>query len=318
MISLSELAVKIKGEKKVALFCHVRPDGDCIGSALALANAIKTLGIEAVVVCDDPIPPRFLFLEDAKNVVNNLNIKEYSALMAIDCADVSRLGSFTEEFLRHKNTYNIDHHISNNHYAKVNYVKDSASNSENILSLIETMGVEIDKSSANCLLMGMMTDTGNFRHKNVKAETLFSAGKMLTKGADINTIYFHMFSAQSKERVKLFAKTMSKIRYFHDGRLAIATVRKEDFDLTGARKDDTEGFIDFVMGIVGVEVGACVMETEKDKYKISLRSKQANVNAVALSFGGGGHLLASGCQINGDYEDVIDKLSFAVSRELID
>ena len=318
MISLSELAVKIKGESKVALFCHVRPDGDTLGSALALANAIKTLGAQAVVVCDDPIPPRFLFLEDAKTVQNCVDVKEFSALMAIDCADVSRLGSYAEDFLRHKNTYNIDHHISNNHYAKINFVRDSASNCENILELIENIGVEVSADIANLLLMGMMTDTGNFRHKNVKAETLFSAGKMVQKGADINRIYFHMFSAQSKERVKLFAKTMSKIRYFHDGRLAIATVRKEDFEQTGAKKDETEGFIDFVMGIVGVEVGACVMETEKDKYKVSLRSKQANVNAVALSFGGGGHVLASGCQINGDYEDVIDKLSFAVSRELID
>jgi len=318
MISLSELAVKIKGESKVALFCHVRPDGDTLGSALALANAIKTLGVQAVVVCDDPIPPRFLFLEDAKTVQNCVDVKEFSALMAIDCADVSRLGSYAEDFLKHKNTYNIDHHISNNHYAKINFVRDSASNCENILELIENIGVEVSADIANLLLMGMMTDTGNFRHKNVKAETLFSAGKMVQKGADINRIYFHMFSAQSKERVKLFAKTMSKIRYFHDGRLAIATVRKEDFEQTGAKKDETEGFIDFVMGIVGVEVSACVMETEKDKYKVSLRSKQANVNAVALSFGGGGHVLASGCQINGDYEDVIDKLSFAVSRELID
>ena len=318
MISLSELAVKIKGESKVALFCHVRPDGDTLGSALALANAIKTLGAQAVVVCDDPIPPRFLFLEDAKTVQKSIDVKDFSALIAIDCADVSRLGCYAEDFLKHKNTFNIDHHISNNHYAKINFVQDSASNCENILAIIENMGVDIDVKTANLLLMGMMTDTGNFRHKNVKAETLFSAGKMVAKGADINSIYFYMFSAQSKERVKLFAKTMSKIRYFHDGRLAIATVRKEDFDLTGAKKDETEGFIDFVMGIVGVEVGACVMETEKDKYKVSLRSKQANVNAVALSFGGGGHVLASGCQINGDYEDVIDKLSFAVSRELID
>ena len=313
MISLSELAVKIKGESKVALFCHVRPDGDTLGSALALANAIKTLGAQAVVVCDDPIPPRFLFLEDAKTVQKSIDVKDFSALIAIDCADVSRLGCYAEDFLKHKNTFNIDHHISNNHYAKINFVQDSASNCENILAIIENMGVDIDVKTANLLLMGMMTDTGNFRHKNVKAETLFSAGKMVAKGADINSIYFYMFSAQSKERVKLFAKTMSKIRYFHDGRLAIATVRKEDFDLTGAKKDETEGFIDFVMGIVGVEVGACVMETEKDKYKVSLRSKQANVNAVALSFGGGGHVLASGCLIHGFYEDVKEKIIRAIS-----
>ena len=103
MISLSELAVKIKGESKVALFCHVRPDGDTLGSALALANAIKTLGAQAVVVCDDPIPPRFLFLEDAKTVQKSIDVKDFSALIAIDCADVSRLGCYAEDFLKHKN-----------------------------------------------------------------------------------------------------------------------------------------------------------------------------------------------------------------------
>jgi phosphoesterase RecJ-like protein len=111
---------------------------------------------------------------------------------------------------------------------------------------------------------------------------------------------------------------MSKIRYFYNDRFALATVTKKDLELCDAKADETEGFIDFVMGIIGVEVGACVLEIGENKYKISLRSKDTNVNAVASSFGGGGHILASGCQIQGEYEEVVDKLAFAVSRELKD
>jgi phosphoesterase RecJ-like protein len=109
---------------------------------------------------------------------------------------------------------------------------------------------------------------------------------------------------------------MSKIRYFYDNRFAVITITENDIKTAGATADQTEGFIDFIMGIDTVEVGASVMEIAKNKYKISFRSKSANVNAVAGSFGGGGHVLASGCQISGEYEEVIDRISFAVSREL--
>jgi phosphoesterase RecJ-like protein len=197
-------------------------------------------------------------------------------------------------------------------------VLDNSSNCENILALIENLGASIDKEIATLLAMGIMTDTGNFRHKNVSANTMFSTGKMVEKGADLNSIYYHMFTKQSKQRAKLFGQTMSKIRYFLDNRFAVATIRLKDLTETKALPEETEGFVDFIMGIDTVEVGACIMELSLDKYKISFRSKGPDVNAVASTFGGGGHVLASGCQINGDYEEVIDKITFAVSRYLED
>lgn len=312
-MSISELAKKLKNEKKTALICHVRPDGDSLGSALALKLALDSLGVSTDVYCSDPVPSRFFFLKEASLVKNSLT-EEYDAIVAVDCADVTRLGEMAELFAKHKNTYSIDHHISNNRYAKFNYVADNSSNAENILALIEELGVEITKPIANLLAMGIVTDTGNFRHKNVTENTLVSAGKLVSFGADLNNIYFHMFSKQSKERAKLFGMTMQKIRYFMDGKIAVATVRLSDFEFANAKQDETEGFIDFVMGISGVEVGACVMETAKDKYKISFRSKGPDVNAVASTFGGGGHTLASGCQICGDYEEVVDKITFAMTR----
>ena len=315
MISLQKLGEKIKAEKSVALFCHVRPDGDCLGSALALKLALKTLGIKAEVFCDDSVPSRFFFLNECKTVKQQLD-GEYGALVAIDCADIQRLGSFAETFYSHKNTYSIDHHISNNRYAKENFVRDLASNSENVLEFIEILGVKPNAEIANLLLMGVMTDTGGFRHKNVTASTMNSVAKLVSLGGNTNEIYYHMFSAQSKERAKLFGVVMSKLRYFLDGKFAVATVRLADFESSKAEQSETEGFIDFVMGIRGVEVGACVMEMQQNKFKISFRSKSADVNAVAGYFGGGGHTLASGCQIQGEYEEVIDKITFAVKREL--
>ncbi len=319
MISLSELANKITREKNVALFCHIRPDGDSLGSALALKLALKSLGAKVDVFCNDCPPLRFSFLNEVSTVKSDFSLSEsYTALIAIDCAEINRLGEFAKAFEAFKNTYSIDHHISNTRYAKYNFVVDNASNCENVYDLITEMGVSITQDIANLLATGIVTDTGNFKHDNVTPKTFAVASKLKEAGADFNKIVYHNFTKQSKSRAKLHGLVMSKIRYFLQDRFAVISVMQSDIALAGATPDETEGFIDFVMGIDCVEVGASVMEIAKNKFKISFRSKSTDVNAVAGAFGGGGHIQASGCQIQGEYEEVIDKIQFAVSRELKD
>ncbi|MBR5900655.1 MAG: bifunctional oligoribonuclease/PAP phosphatase NrnA [Clostridia bacterium] len=318
MVDLQTFANKLLKEKSVALFCHIRPDGDSVGSAVALRLALESKGIKATVFCEDLLPERFFFLKGVCDIKNSFE-GEFSALVAVDCADVTRLGVFATEFEKSKNTFSIDHHISNTRFAKVNYVAETASNAENVYQLINCMKVEISEDIANLLATGIITDTGNFKHKNVTAQTFLVASKLLEKGADVNKITYYMFTRQTANRAKLFGLVMSKIRYFYDGRFAVATVSKAQIAEANAKEDETEGFIDFVMGVKGVCVGACVMEMEQNKYKISLRSRgESNVNAVAGAFGGGGHILASGCRISGEYEEVIDRLCFEVSKELKD
>lgn len=320
MISLFELSEKLLKEKSAALFCHARPDGDTIGSACALKLALEMKGVNAQVFCTDAVPEKYLFLEEAKKIITAYsgNFSEFSALIAIDNAEITRLGDFAEAFVKHKNTYSIDHHSSNTRYAKINYVESRSSNAENVFALILETGAEINAEIANLLALGIMTDTGGFRHKNVSARTFYDAAKLAECGADMNNLYFHAFTRQSKERAKLFGKTMTDIRYFKDGRIAIASVLLNDFNKTGAKQEETEGFIDFVMGVIGVEVGACIMETDSNKFKISLRSNGTDVNAIAAEFGGGGHRLASGCKITGEYEEAVDRLVVAISKYLED
>lgn len=315
MLDAKQISDRLKRENSIALFCHIRPDGDTLGSALALKKALVKAGVKAEVFCDDVIPGKFLF-NPAFAEVKNCDPEGFSSYAAIDCADVTRLGRFSELFSGGKNTYNIDHHVSNNRYAEYNFVLDSAANCENVFNIIKGLNVEIDSEIANLLATGIITDTGGFQHKNVTADTLVIASELVKRGADLNNITYNVFKKQRKERAKLFGKVMSSIRYFAGGRLAVATVLYDDFLSTGAFKDETEGFIDFVMGIDCVEVGVCVMETERNKFKCSFRSKGTDVNEIASVFGGGGHVLASGCQINGDYEEVVDKLRYAVVSHL--
>lgn len=317
MIDISDFAKNLIKEDNIAIFLHVRPDGDTIGSGIALYLALKSMNKQVAVFCDDVIPEKFCYINAEKTVKNQMD-KNYSCFVAVDSADLGRLGGFSEYFIKNKNTFNIDHHVSNSRYAKYNYVLDNASNCENVYDLIKAMNVSIDKDTATALITGIITDTGNLRHTNVKSQTVQSLSELVKKGGDLHTVIYYNFSLQSKERALLFGQTMTKIKYYYEGRLAMATVFYEDFERTNAKPYETEGFIDFIMGIKGVKVGICIMELEKNKFKASLRGNDTDVNAIANVFGGGGHILAAGCQYKGDYNEFIDKLLYAVKQHLVD
>ncbi|MBE7087197.1 MAG: bifunctional oligoribonuclease/PAP phosphatase NrnA [Clostridiales bacterium] len=317
MKNLKYLAENLKKEKRVAVFCHVRPDGDCLGSALALNMGLNSIGVDSTVFCLDDIPERFDYIHGVKDIKKVLS-GNFSAYIAVDCADYSRITVLGEDFLAFNNTYNIDHHISNSKYARYNYVFDSASNCENVYDLLNELNVEITPKIANALATGLLTDTGNFKHKNVTPNTFKVASVLLEKGADFNHIIYKMFTEQSSARAKLFGNVMSKLRYFLDGRLCIGTISLLDLENTGAFPHETEGFIDFIMGIKGVEVGVCIMQIDEQKVKCSFRSKSVDVNAVASRFGGGGHVLASGCQMKCELEEAVDDIRYTVSQFIPD
>lgn len=318
--SLEQIANRIKSAKSVLIVGHMRPDGDAFGSALALSCALDGLGIENEVCVETDIPSNLAFI-DGIDRVKKAPTKAYDLLVTVDCSDEQRLGALQDEFLsaRRKkiDTVNIDHHISNNSFAKYNYVRECSANCMNIAQLIADMGAPFDKKTAEYLLIGLLTDSGNFSHDDVTEETLTLAAKLVAAGADIRYYNYMLFKKQPKARAALFAKTMSGMRYYHDDRFAVIVVSKENMELCGADNGMTEGFVDFPLNVETVEVAASVMEVKKGQYKISLRSKEyADVNKIAGVYGGGGHIRAAGCMLFGDVEEVIDKLSYTVSQYL--
>ncbi|MCQ2399502.1 MAG: bifunctional oligoribonuclease/PAP phosphatase NrnA [Clostridia bacterium] len=313
MLTCKEIAQKLLENDSFAIICHVRPDGDAIGSALALQSGLASFGKKADVFCGDTIPSKFGFIDGVYGF-NTDTSENYSAFVAVDCADEARLGLLKDKFLSCKNTFNIDHHVSNTRFAKYNFVEENSSNCENIYAVLTEMGAKIDRSVAMQLMLGVSTDTGNFAHKNVTSNTFAVASKLMNCSADINKISYEMFKRQSAERALLFGKTMSKIRYELGGKVGIIVITDENMRACVCDQSETEGFIDFVLGVDTVEVAVSVMEVGFEKYKVSFRSKKPDVNEVAGMFGGGGHVLASGCMINGSIEEVIDRLTFAISR----
>ena len=243
---------------------------------------------------------------------------EIDLFVSVDSAELNRIGVFAPSFAAFKgNTLNIDHHISNPRYAKYNYVlSDSTATCEILPEILEAAGFEITKEIADLLALGLLTDSGNFSHRDVSEKTFLVAAKLKKCGADICDIGYEMFTRQTKARAMLYARVLGKMRFELEDKLAFLTVTQKDFDETGTDKSQTEGFVDFPLSIDGVEVSVSLMEVKKNQYKASLRSRRVNVNAVADKFGGGGHVLASGCMLFGEYEEVVERLTHAVYQQL--
>ena len=318
--SLKQIAERIKQANGVLILTHSRPDGDAIGGSLALARALDFLKIPTQVCDESDIPSNLAFLEGVERVSKKAR-GEYDLIVALDCADEQRFGVLSEEFFLAKrkriDTINIDHHVSNTRFAKYNFVQECAANCMHIASLIEYMGAPIDKLTAEYLLTGLMTDSGNFSHDDVTEETLLLAAKLVKAGADICKYNYMLFKRQTKARAALYARTMGGMRFYHDNRFAVIVVTKKNMDECGADAGMTEGFVDFPLNVDTVEIAASLLEVKKGQYKISLRSKSyADVNRLAGCYGGGGHVRAAGCMLFGDLEDVLDRLSYTVSQYL--
>lgn len=315
MNTIEEIASVLKKSESAVIFTHTRPDGDTIGSGMALHRALTYLGKRCEVVNDSTIPEKFSFLEGVKEIKRAPTIRA-DTLIAVDSSDVARFGQLTDVFCKaggKRTTVNIDHHISNPMYAKYNYVDETPSNCENVLKVIRAMGVPVEGDVARFLLLGMVTDSGGFTHSGVAGDTLRAAAIATDGGGDIHTTYYEACCRQSKQRALLYAEVISNLRFLLDDTLVIAHVTQKMLDRYGLASYVTEGFVDFGLTIDGVEVSVCLLETPEKRFKVSFRSKgKVNVSDIAKTFGGGGHVLASGCMLFGDYEEVCDKLRYAV------
>lgn len=320
--TIQQIADRIRRAKSVLIIGHMRPDGDALGSALALSCALDHLKTSNQVCVESDIPSNLKCINGLERVAKKPTA-EYDLLVTVDCSEEQRLGFLQEELGKAKrkkiDTVNIDHHISNTHFAKYNYARECAANCMNIAALIECLGAPLDKKTAEYLLVGLLTDSGNFSHDDVNEEAMLLAAKLVKAGADIRYYHYMLFKRQPRARAALFAKTMSGIRYYHGNRFAAIAVTQKTIEECGADQGMTEGFVDFPLNVDGVEIAASVLEVKKGQYKISLRSKEyADVNKLAGTFGGGGHIRAAGCMLFGEIEEVLDKLSYAASQYLND
>lgn len=299
-MSLAAAAAFIQSHQRFYLAAHQSPDGDTLGSCLALQAALRALGKEATVVCQDAMPENLSFLDgiDAVRGADGLTPPE-EAVLYIDCADHARTGSLQPILEQAPYAFCIDHHGTNPRTTKDgDWVEEVGATGELILKLIETLHAPITKAIAVALYTAITTDTGNFAYSNTTPDTFLAGAKLLAYGIDLPELNRTLFRTMKLSKARLVAYVLGSMQLWHDGALAIAAIPHAVMQRLGAGKEDCEGLIDYLRDIDVVEV-ACVLREEADgTVRVSMRSKRfCDVATVGKAYGGGGHVRAAGCTL---------------------
>jgi phosphoesterase RecJ-like protein len=315
---ISEIIKEIKEGHNFLIAAHVRLDGDALGSELALYLMLKELGKEAVVYNQDRTPERYRFLPAAQNIVHNINnIEQYDIAIVLDCSDLTRIGDEAGNIGRIKKIINIDHHVSNNGDCSLKMLDTQASSTGELLfRLMREMRFKMSKDICTNLYAAIITDTGNFRYSSTTKETFWAAGHLVENGAEPQWIAENVYESDSSVRLKLLAKALETLSLDLESKVGSMVVTQKDLRETGAAWEHTEGFVDIPRTVKGIEVSVLYTQRGENNFKLSLRSKaQVNVEKVAKKFGGGGHIHAASCWMEGNIESIKSRIIQAV-REL--
>ena len=320
MSTLDEILKEIKKANDIVILTHNNPDGDAIGSSLAVYIALKSAGKNVDVVIPEHAKD-FDFLPGADKILNTGKEEAYDLAISVDCTDLKRLAGGKEFFETAKKTVEIDHHSVNAMFADYNYVDPvSPSCCQVLIAMFEYYGVEITKEIANCILTGMITDTGGFQWGGVTPETFEFAAELIRKGAKIKEICRKALRNKTKAHCKLERLVYDRLEFYENDKIAISYITIEDNQNTGAKLGDEEGLTEMLRDIEGVEVAVLLKEKEgKNGYKASLRSHETiNVSEICLLLGGGGHPGAAGCFIPGTLEQakakILDAIKHAINK----
>lgn len=311
----TEIINAIKAANSVLVCGHIRPDGDCISSALAVRHLCEKLGKTADAVCDADKPKGFEFLPEYDRFCAP-RLKQYDLFIAVDCATEKRLGAYAAYKDTSKNTVNIDHHPTNGEYCALNHIVPTACSTCAILYELFGHTEYMDKIMATYLYTGISTDTGHFMHSNTDAQVFSIASELCRYGLDVGAINHNIYCNKSIKKLKLTARALNGIVLYEYGQIALLTVTAKDMEECGCTTEDTEGLIDYASSISGVKISASMCEQPGNMYRVSFRSVSANVAAAAEKFGGGGHKLAAGCIITGSRYDVMEKILSAATAAL--
>lgn len=306
----------INEAENIAIISHINPDGDTVGSSLAIFKALKMYGKKPYIFCDNEITGKISVLAGVENY-NTEKLNKYDLSIAVDCADIDRMGECVLEFKKGKRTMVIDHHKSNNKYGDINLVEYTAAATAQIMTKILDEMHLLDDEIAQLLYSGLVTDSGGFTFSSVTPETMQVASMLLKYDFKAYEICEHFLKKTTMQVFKLKSRVLNKAKFYDDGTIGIITFSQTDFDETQTNSSNTDGIINNIINIEGVRVAVSVSYTGNMSYKVSFRTgEDVDSSKLAMVFGGGGHKNAAGCRISGFYEDVIDKILKAVRDEI--
>ncbi len=315
----SELFASMANDR-VLVLGHARPDGDCIGSQIALTRLLRSEGVDAVAYNADPVPDALSFLlTDTQITKFSPDALDGSSLLFVDCADEQRIGPKSSKLIEGSNYLgNIDHHISNTNYAHFNLVESSsAATCEILAGLAFDFGWEVDPLTAQCLLTGIMTDTGRYSYAATTSRVFDLSARLVECGARPVTTAQALYENEPMCRLELLQRFLATLTTRCEGQLGTGQILYQDFLDTGAKFEHTEGFVDYTRSIEGVKIGI-YFEQKKTTVKGSFRAETADyrVDTLARQFGGGGHACAAAFSSEESLEDIKPKVFAAIEERL--
>ena len=307
----------VSGAARVGIAGHIRPDGDCIGSCLALYNYITENCGCSVEVHMEELPEKYAFLAGSGNI--DLVFKDaepYDVFFAVDCGDAERLGKASKYMKNAVHSFCIDHHGTNGGFAEENLIiPEAAATAEILYGLMDP--ARISKDAAECLYLGIVHDTGVFKHSNTTRRTMEIAGALLEYGISSTSIIDRTFYEKTYLQNQILGRCLMESILCMDGRVIISAVDRKVQALYGLVGSDTDGVIDQLRETRGVEVAILLKEMNPRVWRVSMRSREeVNVAAICSKFNGGGHIRAAGCMLNGSVHDVINTLTREIETQL--
>lgn len=319
MESMKKISEQISGVKTVAIAGHIRPDGDCVGSCMGLKLYLEENfpELEKVDVYLEEIPESYHILKGTEQIIHSFTADTvYDLFIALDCADRQRLGGAAKYFETAKKTVCYDHHISNIGFAQENYIfPDSSSTSEVICRAMEDEKITLH--TAEALYMGIVHDTGVFQYSCAGPETLEIVADLLRKGVNGSYIIDTTFMEKTYVQHQILGRALLESILVLDGTCIISGIKRKDMDFYGVKPSDLDGIVSQLRLTKGVETAMFLYETDNQEYKVSLRSKsKVDVSVIAAYFGGGGHVRAAGCTMQGSFYDVVNNLTEHIEKQM--
>lgn len=307
---LTKINELIAANSSFLITSHESPDGDAVGSSLALANYLTEIGKDVTVHLCDPVPDIYRFLPLAAAVTQTLPDRDYDVCFVLDVGEFKRAGSQVNSCRRIGALVNLDHHKTCEMFGDINLI-DTAAAATGVLvyRIIRAAGAEISLAVATCIYVALITDTGSFRYSNSNAEAFTIAGEMIGTGVNAWDIASMLYESQPQKRLQLLALALATLTFSDCGRFAAITVTLDMYDKTGADAEITDGFVNYPRSVHGVEVAIFFRQLAERSFKVGFRSKgRVDVSSLAELFGGGGHHNAAGCIVDGDAAEVREKV----------
>ena len=304
---MNSIIQQFNTSNKIIVVTHTHPDGDAIGSLIAMGMSLEALNKKITLYCESLIPAVYRFLPEVHRVVNKIGNLNYDMAVILDCGDLSRVGQTVSYLEQIPVIVNIDHHVTNTRFGHLQLIDTSAcATAEIVYRLIKQMGLPFSKSVATSIYTGILADTGSFRFSNTNKAAFAICQEMVEIGVDPHNIAQHVYGTYSLSRIKLLNLALDSIELSENGKLSIMTLTQKMFDETNTKSEDVDGLINYAQRIEDVEVAALIQEHQNgnensrttNRFHVSLRSDGTfDVAAIAAMFGGGGHSSAAGFSI---------------------